>query len=319
MKHRTIQTNKVYEEKLNEELCNFNPQSFHSLDVPETGRTRETMENTANLSHTNSLIKETIFSVSSKSKNFTNNINNGNLNRSSSREREKGRKTSRKSSKNSLRDSAFNLEPSATMQSPLLSLVDSLKEKIEFYESEVKSLVDEKITMQMTINNLQIQQMRKSTNNSRNSGRSKDNTINNINKSALISENNKGLRISHESVFDLQNNSGINEEKLSCCNNVNNLLSGVNNNKNDAKNKLLSVGCNFNNGNNINKSFNNDVNTRKNSNVVSVSNNCLINTDKDSLFNNHQDNISRQKKLLENNNSILEDTINVQNMKDFGE
>lgn len=336
MKHKTIQTNKVYEEKLNEELCNFNPQSFHSSDALETGRTRETMENTAaNISHTNytnSLNKETIFGVSSKSKNLTNNNNtndkytnnNSNLNKSSSREREKVRKSSRKSSKNSFRDSGCNLDPvpaAAAAQSPLLSLVDSLKEKLEFYENEVKSLIDEKITMQMTINNLQMQQMRKSTNNSRNSAKSKDTTVNNINKSALISDNNKALRISHESVFDLHNNSRTNEEKQVCNNNGNKISES-------GKNKLLTVDYNFNshnnnnhniNENNFNKSFNN-FDSRKNSNALSTLNNdnCLVNFDKDSLLINHQDNLRRQKKLLETNKSILEDTINVQNIKDFG-
>jgi hypothetical protein len=327
MKHKTIQTNKAYEEKLNDELCNFNPQSLNSSDFPESVRTKETMENTANLSHTNytnSLNKETIFNVSTRTKATNNNNNNSNLNKSSSRER---KKTSRKSYRNSFHNSALNLEPLPT-QSPLISLVASLKDKIEFYENECKSLIDEKIQMQMTINNLQMQQMRKSTTNSRNSGRSKDITVNNINKSALLSENNKVLRISHESVFELQNNSR-NEEKFGS-DNVNNLLSGMNNNninnnnnsKNDnGKNKNLNVdyNCNNNNGNNNNRSFN-DVNTRKNSNANRVSNNNNLGSfDKDSFLNNHhQDNLSRQKKLLETNNYILEDTINVQNIKDFG-
>lgn len=325
MKHKTIQKKKVYEENLNEELCNFNPQSFNSSDAPESLRNKETMENSIN-NYSNSLNKETIFSISTRKNNTTNpnnNNNNNNSNKSSSRERKK--KTSRKSSKNSFRDSsALNLDP-LPMQSPLISLVDSLKEKLEFYENEVKSLIDEKIQMQMTINNLQMSQMRKSTNNSRNSGKSNNNTINNINKSAFISDNNKALRISHESVFELQNNSIRNDDKFKS-EETNKFIIGANNSASDnSKNKFLNVDF-INKSTNINGDINsrsfNDLQLRKNSNAINVNNkndlNFFNNLDKDSLLNSHQDNLFRQKKLLESNNSILEDTINMQNIKDFG-
>jgi hypothetical protein len=126
---------------------------------------------------------------------------------SSSMEKDKEkRRSSRKNSKNSIKDSSFNKE---NPQSPLLALIESLKEKLKFYENETRSLVDEKIQMQMTINNLQIQQMKKTSRNLK----SKENTINttsnnnnsNISKEKEREFDNKILRISQESIFDVNN------------------------------------------------------------------------------------------------------------------
>jgi len=297
MKHKTIQNKKIFEEKLQEEICNFNPQVFNTYEAHESGRTREnTMENTNNNSNAlnnNSLIKDSIFNTKSKKKG---------LNRSSSREREKGKKSSRKSSKNSLRDSNSMNEPQA--QSSILTLVDSLKEKIEFYENEMRNLIDEKIQMQMTINNLQIQQMKMSSNNSKNL-KSKNNSVNTINKSALISENNKVLRISHESFFDLQNQSR-NEEKS---------VTGKHIKNSNTQNK--SINADSYNYNKLNESAHETKTKRKNSKSSSLNNN-NNNLDNELILNNYQENITRQKRLLESNNSILDETINVNTIKEFG-
>jgi len=280
MKQKSIKLKKVYKEKIQDEICNFNPNSINISDTPDT-RTREnTIENTNNnINFTNN--HNSFFQAKTK-----NRLSNKS---SSSREREICKKTSRKSSKNS-KNSFSNLDPPGN--SPLMLLVDSFKEKINFYENEMRNLIDEKIQMQMTINNLQIKQMKKCTNNSQ-IMKSGDNTISNINKSSLISDNNKALKISHESVFELQNQSRV-SEKIS--NNNNNIVSDKN------------------------KYFNDNPRARNNSYVFSKNqiNSNVLNNNKDSFINSHQDNLDRQKKILENNKFILDDTLNNQNITDFG-
>ena len=42
-----------------------------------------------------------------------------------------------------------------------MELVESLKEKLSLYETEIRGLIDEKIEMQITINNLQMNNLKK--------------------------------------------------------------------------------------------------------------------------------------------------------------
>lgn len=254
--NKSIQSKKVFQEKNCDEICNFNPKSLNQIEGPETGTRENTFD--LNSNNYNSFVKE---------KGFNRSKNN---NRSSSKDREKNRKPSRQSSKNSFKDSNTEI----AFQSPLLELVDSLKEKINFYENEVKMLIEEKIQMQMTINNMQIQQMK-----SNNSCISKSRE-NNTKRKSQDSEN-KILKISHESIFEINNQSNL--EKF--------------------------------NKNNI-SSLNNSHKSRAYAPHNASENIC--NNNNQALIIDHQNNLERQKIILEENKSFLEDTINTHNLNVFG-
>ena len=70
-----------------------------------------------------------------------------------------------RNSRNSTKESPINLSIFQQSTSSLLDLVESLKEKLNLYESEIRGLIDEKIEMQITINNLQMNNIKKNTHN----------------------------------------------------------------------------------------------------------------------------------------------------------
>ncbi len=70
-----------------------------------------------------------------------------------------------RNSRNSTKESPRNLSISIINQNDknsLIELVDSLKNKLNLYETEMRGLIDEKIQMQITINNLQMNTLKKS-------------------------------------------------------------------------------------------------------------------------------------------------------------
>jgi hypothetical protein len=77
----------------------------------------------------------------------------------SNSKRSNSRNNSSRISRGSTKDSPMNLSVSNQKDisgSNLMDLVDSLKYKLSLYENEIRLLLDEKVQMQITINNLQM-------------------------------------------------------------------------------------------------------------------------------------------------------------------
>jgi hypothetical protein len=104
-----------------------------------------------------------LFSEAEKQKNFIPNNLERRLQKSA--KRSNSRNNNSRISRNSTKDSPMNLSVSQTTGNPnvLVELVESLKDKLALYENEIKSLLDEKVQMQMTINNLQMTRGKKNS------------------------------------------------------------------------------------------------------------------------------------------------------------
>jgi hypothetical protein len=129
MLHKNKINNKKYlEENIDEDICNFDSFTSEKSDANDRKNLKENL---------------------SKNKNNKSNISKKKI-----------------SSRVSTKESITNLSNCQANQNGLLDLIESLKDKITAYENDMRALIDEKIQMQITINNLQMKnynQMRKST------------------------------------------------------------------------------------------------------------------------------------------------------------
>ncbi len=125
-------TKKSFEESIDDEVCNFNS------DISEVGN------NESQKKQMSTSIERKLASKPIHKRNHSRNSRN---------------------SRNSTKESPRNLSISIIQQNGnnLVDLVESLKNKLSVYESEMRSLIDEKIQMQITINNLQMNTLKKSS------------------------------------------------------------------------------------------------------------------------------------------------------------
>lgn len=150
-----IAVKKAYEENQDDDVCNFESYINDRSDQPE-----KTSKN----------LKENLKIVETPEKH-------------GKKSKSKPRKGSRVSTKDSYTNSI------QTNHSGLYELVDSLKDKINIYEREIRNLIDEKVQMQMTINNLQMtnyRELRKSSKSG--NSKEKDDLLKSTESIALISK-----------------------------------------------------------------------------------------------------------------------------------
>lgn len=148
-----LSVKKSYEDNHDDDVCNFESYIQDKCEQPEKV-------------HKN--LKENLTKTISSNKSGKNN-------------RSKSRQHSRVSTKDSVTHSNNN------NHSSLIELVDSLKDKINIYEREIRSLIDEKVQMQMTINNLQMSNFKELRKSSK-SGNSKDEMLKSTESIAQISK-----------------------------------------------------------------------------------------------------------------------------------
>ena len=112
-------------------------------------------------------------------------------------------KSEGKKRSNSKSKTKKNLTESSTKNSNLIELVESLKEKINVYDNELRNLIEEKIQMQIQINTLQL------------------NSYQNMKKSGnKIIKTGDHLTLSNDSNYNDEKNTGLRNE----LNNLNNNL-----------------------------------------------------------------------------------------------
>ena len=236
-----IMIKKSYEEYLEDDLCNFNSMAS---DKSEKNEKSKHNHNKKSRGHSKSRI-------STKNDSFNLSTNNAN---------------------NSQNENA-NIVPN---MNSLLEMIDQLKEKINIYENEIKGLIDEKLQMQLTINNLQIVSYKKSKGGSPNKSQR--------NLDINTSEKSNSLGKSNESAIELnklffQEASGMRKE-----------LKVLNENVERQKNLLDK-----------NNSFL-DETTLDQINLDSINDVNVSQLNDNSLFNNNCRNCQRHRKEFENVN-----------------
>ena len=132
---------------------------------------------------------------------------NVNTPKSEKDKREKSKKRSNSKSKSRKN----SIDSSRPTNSSLIELVDSLKEKLNIYESEMRSLIDQKVQMQIQINSLQLN----SYQNLKKSGKLKKSgeltqSNDSINEMKNYQETNNGLR----NELNIMNNHLAKQRKL---------------------------------------------------------------------------------------------------------
>lgn len=129
---------KSFEESIDHEVCNFN------TEISEVNNSERKLT-----------------SISMDRKLSTNNNNNKAVQK---RNNSRNSRNSRNSTKESPRNLSISIiQNNKNNNNSLSELVVSLKQKINIYESEIRSLIDEKIQMQIQINNLQMNNLKKSS------------------------------------------------------------------------------------------------------------------------------------------------------------
>lgn len=100
----------------------------------------------------------------------------------------------------------------------IMELIDSLKDKISLYENEIKNLIEEKVQMQLTINNLQLSSYTSTKKSGKlNSSKSPLKTSTSQKNEENANSNSNSLAKSTDSAFELnkyyiQEASGLNKE-----------------------------------------------------------------------------------------------------------
>jgi hypothetical protein len=139
-----------------------------------------------------------LYSEAEKNKNVIPNHNSMIKLQKSASKRSNSRNNNSRISRNSTKDSPMNLSVQTGGNTNLLELVDSLKDKLALYENEIKSLLDEKVQMQLQLNNLQLTARKKG----RSSSISNNESIAELNKQYVreASGLNKELKVLDENI-----------------------------------------------------------------------------------------------------------------------
>jgi hypothetical protein len=187
MKSNKVMIKKSFEENYEDEICNFNSFTTENSELAKHNNTKDLKS------------------------------------RNSSKDKSEGNKTNKKKKKSvasrvSTREShSLNLSTNNSIllqNNSVHELIESLKEKINIYEGEIRSLLDEKIQMQLTINNLQLSNY---NNLKKSSGRGKDKSVSSSNQNSMIKSTESPLELNK---YYIQEASGLKRE-------LNNLESNI--------------------------------------------------------------------------------------------